>query len=166
MIQPPTDNLYKFLAIFGLVVFGFGCYLPLQKLESLDSEVAKWRSAWGPMITRLEIQNDWAREDLDCAIDYSESKRLGSAPSDHCVKAFAARDKREADSRELQIAVDALKSDQYRLDFLQGQYVLWRNIGIAAALLGIVCSAAGFWLWYVRVQRPIDLAGNKSAERK
>jgi hypothetical protein len=35
MFSPPTDNLYKFLAIFGLIIVMYSIYYPFQKLREL-----------------------------------------------------------------------------------------------------------------------------------
>jgi hypothetical protein len=39
VIQPPTDNLYKFVAISGLLLFGFSQIYPLLQLDNLEKEV-------------------------------------------------------------------------------------------------------------------------------
>ena len=77
MLQPPTDNLYKFLAIFGLVLFGFSIYVPLQRLEEHSREVAKWNAQWGPMTERAFELEDAAIADLECVIE----KNRGSSGS-------------------------------------------------------------------------------------
>jgi hypothetical protein len=39
MIQPPTDNLYKFMAIVGLLLFIGGALYPLTKAYEIEKEL-------------------------------------------------------------------------------------------------------------------------------
>lgn len=39
MIQPPTDNLYKFMAIFGLILWVAGVLYPWSKAYELELEL-------------------------------------------------------------------------------------------------------------------------------
>ena len=67
MRQPPTDNLYKFIAIFGLVlVIGSG-YVLLDKSANYERQVATWSAAWVPLVERIHAANENAIKRLDCA---------------------------------------------------------------------------------------------------
>jgi hypothetical protein len=79
MFQPPTDNLYKFLAIFGLVLFGFSCYVPLQRLDEHAREVAKWNAAWGPILVRAQETSEVSRAELECAIEEASGHATAAA---------------------------------------------------------------------------------------
>lgn len=157
MLQPPTDNLYKFLAIFGLVVFGFSIFVPLQRLEEHSRELAKWNAAWTPLLQRALDSDDDEREALICAIAQAEKKRT-KANSSECKHIEATRTERDQSSRDLQRAMAEQDSGRAMLAHLQQQFLIYRNIGFATAAFGLVCCVAGFWLWYVRVQRPLDAA--------
>lgn len=39
IFQPPTDNLYKFMAIFGLILWVGGIFYPLNKAYEMEEDV-------------------------------------------------------------------------------------------------------------------------------
>jgi len=41
MLEPPTDNLYKFLAIFGLLIWGFSIVYPWSRMLEHEREEEK-----------------------------------------------------------------------------------------------------------------------------
>ncbi|KAI5913786.1 hypothetical protein [Thauera sp. 2A1] len=164
MMQPPTDNLYKFLAIFGLIVFGFSFYLPLQRLEEHSRELAKWNAAWGPMLERAVQADDDSRTDLVCAIAEAEKVRP-QINSQECKGVAATRVQRANASRDLQIAMTELQSGKHMLSHLQRQFETYRTISIVTGLLGLLVCTAGFWFWYVRVQRPLDEVQARAVQR-
>ncbi|MEO8009445.1 MAG: hypothetical protein ABI728_13135, partial [Betaproteobacteria bacterium] len=59
-MRPPTDNLYKFLAIFGLIVVGFCVYMPLQRLEAFARNSVLLSAAYQPMFDPLRVVDDYA----------------------------------------------------------------------------------------------------------
>jgi hypothetical protein len=72
MFNLPTDNLYKFVAIFGLIIALFSIYYPFQKYHELrlllienegESELFKFHESYLEGRTkfiegRLETEND------------------------------------------------------------------------------------------------------------
>lgn len=157
MIQPPTDNLYKFLAIFGLVVFGFSWYVPLQKLEDYNREVAKWNTAWGPVLTRSRELDYNAREALECAIEKAESSTKRGLSKD-CIEIELKRAQSDMATRDHERVIAELRGGREMLDYLGKQFTIYRNLGIAFGLVGLMLCVIGFWLWYVRLQKPLDIA--------
>lgn len=68
MFQLPTDNLYKFIALAGLVVLGFSIYLPDKRLDELrryqiqligEIEVLNLQTAESLPSTTLEQKIKW-----------------------------------------------------------------------------------------------------------
>lgn len=162
MIQPPTDNLYKFLAILGLVVFGFSWYVPLQRLEEHNREVAKWNAAWGPIIGRAQELDDSARAELDCVIARARGTAARKSTSKDCSEVESKSAQSKLAARDLARAMEELRSGKEMLDYLGKQFVIYRNLGIVFGTGGLLSCVVGFWLWYVRLQKPLDLA-NRNA---
>jgi photosystem II stability/assembly factor-like uncharacterized protein len=59
MLQPPTDNIYKFLAIFGLLFFGFSIVYPFS--ETLEHVGEEERLDDGRVPRRADVAKDAAR---------------------------------------------------------------------------------------------------------
>lgn len=163
-MQPPTDNLYKFLAIFGLVVVGFSIYIPLQRLEAYGRSSVQLEAAYEPFIERLKVVDDASRTELECAI--SEAKKREGAEADNSsacdqvIETRAAADRARAELVALQTKIKDL---QYDRNFLYGQYRLYFYMGLVAGCLGLGLCVAGFWLWYVRLQKFLDAVARRDA---
>lgn len=155
MIQPPTDNLYKFLAIFGLVVFGFSWYVPLQRLEEYGREVEKWNAAWGAIIVRVQEVGDDARAQLVCAIARARGTAARKSTSKDCSEAESKSAQSKLAARDLARAMEELRGGREMLDYLGKQFVIYRNLGIVFGIVGLMFCVAGFYLWYVRLQKVI-----------
>ena len=164
MMQPPTDNLYKFLAVFGLILFGFSWYVPLQRLEEHNREVARWNAAWGAMMVRAQQADDGAREVLECAITKAMPNRgTATLMTKECAQVEVAKARAHVASNELSRAMKELEGGRYLLDHLGKLYATYLTLGLATGILGLLACISGFWLWYVRVQRPLDVAINERA---
>ncbi len=57
----PTDNLYKFLALFGLVLFLFCNIYPTTKLNKVEEEVIKIKTEIG----EIDLEIDFLEEEID-----------------------------------------------------------------------------------------------------
>jgi hypothetical protein len=167
MIQPPTDNLYKFLAIFGLIVFGFSWYLPLQHLAENSREVAKWNAAWGPLLVREQQSDDSARAELECAIADAKMREAGKQPleSEECTLVKRARQQSQNEQKNLDVATAELRGGLATLDYLHSQAVLYLWLGVCFGLAGLIMCITGFWFWYLRLQRYLDADAASTSRR-
>lgn len=112
----PTDNLYKFMAIGGIVLF-------------LAGHFASWSG--GTRIQELHAQVEQAK-----AISRIYAK---------------------TDSQKAELALAEVAGAEYEIRFIEDQR--W---GVRAFLnftfwVGSLLSLAGFILWYIRVQRQLDI---------
>lgn len=57
MIQPPTDNLYRFLAVSGLLVSGFSVYFPLQYLQEYNRAALEYHASRAQSLERIANRN-------------------------------------------------------------------------------------------------------------
>jgi len=132
--SPPTDNLYKFMALAGIVLLVaapfFWTTYRLKQEEHLRAELRWMAEAQPPSeyyLAKVQIEHgetvSLERRQMVERFDYAE-KELGRVSDE-----FAAL-------------------ESYKL-----------TVSILAATMGTIglsLAAFGFPLWYVRVQRPLD----------
>jgi hypothetical protein len=121
--SPPTDNLYKFIAVAGLVLlFGAPVY---------------WSSY----------------------TDASHGQRLEALRA--LLQKAATPDPRAAE--------EEVERHKKAYEFVQdalSKYDQWvKYLSLVAAVAGLLLAAVGFWLWYVRVQRPQDTLLQRQVEQ-
>ena len=158
-MQPPTDNLYKFLAIFGLLVGAFSVYVPLLRYVEFNRLSHRTNAIYGPMIEPLKILDDEARAELECAIyqayirDKQQPPKLDPCPMVSAAKAKSAPARAELERLRAQVApLEVERSSLWQ------EYILFLYVGIAGFIAGVAMCIAGFWLWYIRLQRYLDAA--------
>ncbi len=146
----PTDNLYKFLAIGGLVVSFFSIVYPIGKLLELDFQLADFKAG------REEINIE--RNFLNKEIEILEKKE--SVDSNE-IKVI--RDKLL--QQELKEADFNAQAEKIQVSFKWIQNFKW--LAIMGSLLGMILEVIGFSAWYLRVQHPQDqLLEKQLAESK
>ena len=158
-MRPPTDNLYKFLAIFGLILVGFSAYIPLHALEAYSRSGLLVDLAYGPIIDRLRTVDDYSRAKLECAIS-GRNQVSKASPCDKLPKIKAATDLANTELVLLRAKVEMLEVER---NFLSRQYILYFIIGVVLGSIGFLLCVTGFWLWYVRLQRFLDAAVHSEA---
>jgi Flp pilus assembly protein TadB len=132
---PPTDNLYKFMAISGVVLL---IVAPVFWAQFYITHAER---------TRLALR----------------ALRIDISPEDEYwhAKARIERGKSATDEqRKLVEKYDAQQEEHSRVssEFLvyEGFSYVVTGVAIALGLLGVVLTPLGFWLWYQRVQKPLD----------
>ena len=145
MFNLPTDNLYKFVAIFGLIIALFSIYYPFQRYHELyllfiehESE-AKLFEFHRPF---LETRTKYLEERMN-AEDNTEKRQL---IFDDFYKSQAETNKIWANS------VTNLK----KIRFLSEVLNIYLVGGILCLLLGITLMFVGFLCWYKNIQKPLD----------
>jgi hypothetical protein len=135
--SPPTDNLYKFVAISGVVLLiGAPVYWTSYELQLQERET----EAWASLIKQVSVPGEY----------------FFPPKADGTPEAAKAHEKWEA----LKRIVDAQEADNFRirrrLHDLERFEVLVTTLAWTFGMLGLFLSMLGFRLWYVRVQRPQD----------
>lgn len=149
MITPagvPTDNLYKFLAIAGLLVGGAAGYTAIRVQSGFDERmVASQQSLGAGQAALREYQQGIARY--------------------HATK--AERDKQVQDSlgRELDVLVRASDGDAQLLALYHARTRILLYAAIVVSLAGFIATIYGFDLWYKRLQKYQDKLVQLHAER-
>ena len=135
-LTPPTDNLYKFVAISGLVLlFGAPVYwatFELQLQERRTEAIVAFEKSWPPA-------------------EYFFSPKPDDTPENARVRERWEALRNAVEAAEVRNARATARLHQFeRLD--RGLSAL----AIVLALAGLAAALVGFRLWYVRVQRPQD----------
>ncbi len=154
MIQPPTDNLYKFLAVFGLTLIAtsaggvyrglFDWRLPsIEQHSKVVANLAEWNQA---NKRKLDLIRQMANTDDD-----GEFNRL--------------RLELESPRYDVRLKTEELNKyiESNRLNAERASWML--SLGSAGLVLGAVCSGLGFYCWYFRVQVRLDARPNSDPAR-
>lgn len=135
----PTDNLYKFMSIFGLALLLYGLITPffvlntnLNRIESIAVESAE-------LSAKIELLSQTLEIDPPERGDTKKARELLEG---------------SADLQAMHAAMGVKKDIAHRLN-QQNFFVI--VISVIAALTGIALSSLGFYLWYVRVQKYEDM---------
>lgn len=164
----PTDSIYKFLAVAGLLIFLLAIVLPTYFRKNLNlqlidlqkrSEVvvlsqkylSKALDKTVNNVDRLrEVANEYEQSDCE-GQKRAELEKL----SERTIQEMA---KHEADTLEQGIQVIELKFDVEKLGFLAGEIKRLLFLQVFGLVLGVSMTVAGFSLWYIKVQVHIDRA--------
>lgn len=160
MIQPPTDSLYKFLAVFGLVLLGFGLWLPLQRYDAAAEQSARAEDEWVPLYPKVGQHFRLALLGFDCSRSPDDKTPLPAK----CSELPELEAKWAAVSTDYSSALAEATASTRRTEFLVAQYKQYAWIGGGIGAVGAFLSALGFTLWYTRIQRFQDATLRSEAE--
>lgn len=74
MFTPPTDNLYKFFAIAGLILLVFSLYYPKKLVEEVSSEIIKLNASVD--IAELSINKSITKQNKITIIEIDRDTKL------------------------------------------------------------------------------------------
>ena len=145
MLSMPTDNLYKFYAISGLIILLFSGYYPFQKLHELNLLLTDNMSE----VKFLSIQKD----PLLKKVDFLEARL---EKEDDFEKKRAIFDDLYKSILEINKNIISDESNRKKNLLLKEEANIYRVGGIVGLFLGFILMAISFWLWQTRVQTPLD----------
>lgn len=164
--QIPTDNLYKFVSLSGILMLLVGFAVPpVTRYRAMQADLAL--IAW----YRAEIaQRARGIDQLSRSIGIVEAANqqafAGSREqaADAINKADAVADSaREvadsAEQRDVETRRQAVEGDR---EFF-ARFVL---VGYGLAFVGILLATWGFWNWYIKLQKPMDEIIRRDAESR
>ena len=155
-MQPPTDNLYKFMAISGLMCFVFFFFDFNKRLDELNSTVE--------MLEMQQVEFHARKDALSDSVEYFTKKisilkeeKLSQEDAVSTVKAIDAfqddlQGKNEAltvVNAKLNKAIDQAAKKLEDIKALSVLYSFLEFISLAVAALGVV-------LWYFMTQKHQD----------
>ena len=149
LISPPTDNLYKFMAIAGLTLMVLSGVGPLRILHDVKAQVSQ-----------LSVERAVLSEELR-ALRQKDDRSVNTLSSDE-LEAWAKGTKLSIPFRKRleQLEHPGLVRDMARLDEktdLANSDESFQTWAAYTGLLGgLVLAILGFLLWYCKVQRYLD----------
>lgn len=159
----PTDNLYKFLSLAGIVVVIMAVYFTVTKVSEVSdkimdvqegqdivSENIKSLERLVELLEKIvdnsiaELKGERKKDDKKLELVYSESeiKNLMSEIRDSLAKIGVEKVRVEANTKRLTELHERSKKISH-----------W---GVFFIAIGMIMANFGFYLWYTRVQKPLD----------
>jgi hypothetical protein len=165
---PPTDNLYKFLALTGLIITGISIIYPSIQLQEIQMQMVDVEIDSGSsesalkeleaMVSNLEKRVS-ARE-LVFVLGKSrkeEASRSSSKELDTRIREFNNKlqeTKKLLDENAKRTAENLRRSRKLKI---RGQWLsILHAYSIIGTVSGLIMSGVGFTLWYRRVQVFLD----------
>ncbi len=135
-----TDNLYKHLALGGVVLLVFSLVYPFSQVHrfNLDSYEGRVQATVDQKVKEsLMGQRQLLLEELGA--DDGDDLQLADINEELVLV-----------SAQIDARVDLTEYQLYIIG-------LYTKFGLAGAVLGLISALVGFRLWYVRVQKPLDV---------
>ena len=117
------------------------------------------------MLEKALALDDFAKTEILCELEKADTDGLNvdRANEKHCVKAKLQGAEAAAVEKDLEIIRRTNTSLEAEYAFLLSQYRFYRALGIAFGLFGFIICILGFWLWYIRLQRYLDIEARSSS---
>ena len=135
----PTDNLYKFIALVGVVVLLAASYFPIIKARELR-------------LAKIEIEGQMRLLEIEVQHLQDTTKQLGSNET----IGDCNREELVGKAYKLKMKNEEIKTNSKKVEVIGIDYELIRKIQVAGMILGFILSAFGFFLWYFRIQKYQD----------
>jgi len=145
----PTDNLYKFLALSGLVICLYSFIFPMKNIGELELKSLDIKTQ--SEVLRIEI--DYLKTDT---ITWAEKAKLDPEETVLIRKR----------TREAAIKAAELKGRMEQIEVLRKEVLFYWKLLRITYFLGTAISLAGFCLWYILVQRPNDILLRKQIKKE
>lgn len=148
-LSPPTDNLYKFVAISGLAIFLFFTWSRLQ--IGLEEDRLQRRSISSQIDTLMFFENEVPRWR-----DFTRKLRSEGKTEEEISEQLTPVMKESEKNPEFQslFAVSSKAAKQH-MEYLE-RVAAERALYNVLIFVGINISVVGFYFWWVRVQKPSD----------
>jgi len=175
-VTPPTDNLYKFIAIAGMLLMAFSALYPLYYIDSKQEQLLKWdteeKMKTLDLTTASENIPDLTAEAslLNAkAKDLLKEGKIDEAAQD----ALQAHTLYQRNTAQLRDSSNAMQKQILEYG-LQAKFldIATRDVKtlfyfcIAGMFVGLAMTLIGFDLWYYKVQRYQDYILKNSATKE
>lgn len=146
MITPPTDSLYKFIALFGLAILAWGLTFSAPLESDYRLKVAELDATTQAYAAQSKLKTNFADE-LE-----ARQEDVGGD--------LAKWQKFEDEKTALRLEIIKMSGDltvqEYKLRALREELEWSRLLGLLARWGGALLAIAGFVLWYLKIQVHID----------
>lgn len=150
----PTDNLYKFLSIFGLIIFLAAIYLSDVLEEKIHNTSGRLVYLDGTISTD-SIKHSFALERIRKKMEYHKENNLVGEHQDYSDLDLTFENYEIESNKYLGLIIE--KSEIYRdLVFYLRRQRIYSIYAIVLMTSGVFCMIFGFKLWYFKHQVYID----------
>lgn len=166
MKMPPTDNLYKFIAITGVILVLAPWFILLPEYRAVSARSYDLRRE------DVALRADVKRENVRLEAVLKRAAELDARRDRLTPAERAEADRIRADSLqqlaggELQVKVAQESLQAEEIDALTTDLDKLLNVGGWTSATGIILAGIGFQLWYRRVQRYEDQAITETRRHK
>ncbi len=154
----PTDNLYKFYAIFGLILFVFGTYLEYKDLTEIIESQKQWAKADFKFFqdSVVDAKNhrdyDFYATELESAIETGNEKSINEL-HDLIGKKIEEHKNLFVDVESSRLS---LVEHNNNLKAIRYKSKMFRFLAIVIIITGLILMFYGFRNWQFKYQRYID----------
>lgn len=157
MLSPPTDNLYKFLAVLGLLIAGSSGAFWWNASNDFDAFFEANEEYVNMIFGGAEAYGRFAEKTNEgIAIYNSAHGDINSLSEDQKEELDAILQETEKLKVETGALLDANPAKRVTINSKLEKYQWARNISVLGGALGVLVSVFGFYFWHVRLQRHID----------
>lgn len=142
-MRTPNSHLYKFMALFGLLLFLTCVLLPCLKLDDNNKEINE--------IRRNLLVLNHERDALVNEIKQIEEAQVTIVDDANLINGRIAEIRKKVDLRTEQISLE----NQILERHLEKQGDIRLFIGYFI-ILSVLISISGFILWYLKIQKPLN----------
>ncbi|KXZ36279.1 hypothetical protein A0H77_13355 [Vibrio alginolyticus] len=159
----PTDNLYKFLALSGVLLFCFGQYFVHSQISDLEEKSNKMQLS----SVELEIKLEWLIDEINTLQEIQDNTiaeqkgELKDEPSKmlitYSIQEYKALSETLNDKRlESKLETARLKHSAKYVAKLLDSVTRYNNILWVWSAVSLMLAIYGFTMWYLKVQKPLD----------
>ena len=159
----PTDNLYKFIALSGVLITILTIYTLQTRTDSIFEKLYVIELENSKLEVTIE-HNEVKIRRLNEIIDNSIKEKNGNI---HVVNGkllirYSTEEVKELISDvenykfQIKLGIAKSKADIKQIETLNNQLEKSFNWSIFIILIGTVLSVFGFRMWYIKVQKPLD----------
>jgi Ca2+/Na+ antiporter len=164
---PPTDNLYKFIAISGILLVLYNLIFTSQFLINNHVQAQKISNE----LDIVEIEQNHLHEDIlylkkKVSILSENLEKKSVEESSEELKEFSTLNaKLKTKNREIEIKIKEMENKNKLLKDRVKFGIFLIIIGLITFIVGIYLTYRGFYLWYHRLQKYQDTLIKKKSKK-
>lgn len=163
MWHPPTDNLYKFIAISGIILLFFSIYFPIKSLWVIQNKI----DSSAVELEQISLEYKFLQEDM---IYFENKLKNVEIDIDHMTEEqFFKKYNKELSAKlhddnselvklyrenEIKSAIHGKKLEQTKFIFLQAKILIF--FSLLGSCVALIMINYGFKNWYEKHQRYQD----------
>ena len=156
-MQAPTDNLYKFLAIAGMLCFIYFFFDFNKRSDDLEGRLDVLTMQQAEFLATVDALTEWADQSTKNITTDLIAQPTDQELKEAHAKLVKARDEVQEKFRELKVvnaklnkSIDVASETMKKLNNMAVLYNIYKVASLMVAIFGV-------YLWYFRTQKYLDL---------